>query len=98
MADAIVPPNRNSGPSTLEFDVADDFTALVRELMAEQHLAACEAQGHALELIDELHAYAVVWDTDAGLAGNPVGLAAPRSAAATQAPPVRIPQHLVLLE
>ena len=71
MALAIVPPNRNSGISRPEFDVPDDFTALVHELMTDEQVTQLEASTHALDLIDDLHAFAAAWDTDVQLAGNP---------------------------
>ncbi len=65
MALAIVPPDCNSDA------VTDDFTALVHELMAEEHVTEVEANTHALELTDALYAYAASWDADACRAGNP---------------------------
>jgi hypothetical protein len=71
MALAIVPSNRNSGIPCPEFDVPDDFTALVHELMSDEQVTELEASGHALALIDYLQAFAASWDADAHMAGNP---------------------------
>ncbi len=70
MALAIVPPNRNSGVPCPEFDVPDDFTALVQELMADEQITELEASSQALDLVDDLQVYAASWDTDAYMAGN----------------------------
>ncbi len=65
MALAIVPLDRHSDV------VPYDFTALVHELMTEEQTTKLEATTHALELADDLFAYAATWDVNAYIAGNP---------------------------
>jgi hypothetical protein len=55
-------------------DASDDFTLLVEELMADEQLSRHEASANALDLLDELTAYALIWNFDATIAGNPDAL------------------------
>ncbi len=49
----------------------DDLDALVIELQEAEGLCPVEALSQALALQDFLYAFAVIWDADAALAGNP---------------------------
>ena len=89
MALAILPQDRGSAEPYAE---AADLFALTVELIDSEHLTPFEAETQAAALIDELNAYAVIWDTDAALAGNPD--ACPTSGK----PSVPPRKHLVLLE
>jgi hypothetical protein len=49
---------------------SDDFTALVAELITDEHLTELEAQSQAVALLNDLDAYAAVWDSWAWSLGN----------------------------
>ncbi len=51
---------------------ADPLLALADELMADDGLTPLEAQSQALALLDDLDAYAAVWDAHAFASGNPI--------------------------
>ncbi len=68
MALAILPQDRDSADPCAE---SADLLALTVELIDSEQLTPFEAETQAVVLIDELYAYAAIWDADASLAGHP---------------------------
>ncbi len=68
MALAILPQDRGSADPCAE---SADLHALSVELINSEQLTPFEAETQAVALIDELNAYAAIWDADASLAGHP---------------------------
>ncbi len=57
-------------PSSFVLPTCDNFTTLVAELMADDDLTKLEATSQAVVLIDDLDAYAAVWNSWAQSFGN----------------------------
>ncbi len=89
MALAILPQDRGSADPGAE---SADLLALTVELIESEQLTPFEAETQAVALIDDLSAYAAIWDADASLAGHPN--AAPSLGTA----PITAGMHLALLE
>ncbi len=68
MALAILPQDRGSADPCAE---SADLLALTVELIESEQLTPFEAETQAVALVDELSAYAAIWDADASLAGHP---------------------------
>jgi hypothetical protein len=92
MALAILSQDRGSADPCAE---TADQLALTAELVDAEQITPFEAETQAVALIDELTAYAAVWDADAASAGNPDARPMPALPIGTLA---TLPVQLALLE